>query len=53
MLYSTYVQTTLAIDAMTDGRLEAQEYSINHVFPRLGETGSVQDIIHLLDTRSA
>ena len=44
---------TLAIDAMTDMRPEAHDYSIRNVFPRLGETGTTQEIIGLLPTRSA
>ncbi len=43
----------MAVDAMTDGRPEAHDYSVKHVFPKLGETGTAQDIIDLLDTRSA
>jgi nicotinamidase-related amidase len=44
---------TLALDAMTDVRAGAHDYSLHNVFPRLGETGTAQDIIHLLDMRSA
>jgi nicotinamidase-related amidase len=44
---------TLSLDAMTDMRPEAHEYSLVHVFPRLGETGSTQDVLDLLATRSA
>jgi isochorismate hydrolase len=40
---------TLALDAMTDFREEAHEYSIRNVFPRVGETGSTQEIISLLE----
>ena len=40
---------TLAIDAMTDARPDAHDYSIANVFPRLGETGATQAIIDLLD----
>jgi nicotinamidase-related amidase len=43
---------TLAVDAMTDMRAEAHEYSLRHVFPRLGETGSTADVLHLLAIRS-
>jgi len=43
----------LALDAMTDIREEAHEYSIRNVFPRLGETGSTQEIISLLERRSS
>jgi len=51
--YEHGFNVTLAVDAMTDGRPEAHEYSIKHVFPKLGETGTVRDIIDLLGTRSA
>jgi len=51
--YELGFNVTLALDAMTDARPEAHDYSINHVFPRLGETGTAQDIIDLLATRSA
>ncbi|TWB96256.1 nicotinamidase-related amidase [Bradyrhizobium macuxiense] len=44
---------TLAIDAMTDARPNAHDYSIEHVFPRLGETGSTQEIIDLLERTHA
>jgi nicotinamidase-related amidase len=44
---------TLALDAMTDVRAEAHDHSLRTVFPRLGETGTAQDIIQLLQTRSA
>jgi nicotinamidase-related amidase len=50
--YEQGFNVTLPIDAMTDSRPEAHEYSIKHVFPRLGETGTAQEIIDLLDTRS-
>ncbi len=39
---------TLAIDAMTDMNIDAQTNSITRIFPRLGETGTVQEIIELL-----
>ena len=51
--YEAGFNVTLAIDAMTDMRPEAHEYSLKHVFPRLGETGSTQDVLHLLAKRSA
>jgi isochorismate hydrolase len=38
---------------MTDMREEAHEYSIRNVFPRVGETGSTQEIIALLEKRNA
>jgi nicotinamidase-related amidase len=49
--YEAGYNVTLAIDAMTDRRTEAQDYSIRAVFPRLGETGSTDDIIALLEGR--
>jgi nicotinamidase-related amidase len=51
--YEAGFNVTLATDAMTDLRPEAHAYSLAHVFPRLGETGTTQEIINLLGTRSA
>ncbi|MDH7640042.1 isochorismatase family cysteine hydrolase [Sphingomonas oryzagri] len=51
--YEAGFNVTLAIDAMTDTRAEAHAYSIGHVFPRLGETGTAQDVIDLLAQRDA
>jgi len=51
--YEQGFNVTLAVDAMTDTRPESHAYSLTHVFPRLGETGSTQEIIALLATRSA
>jgi nicotinamidase-related amidase len=51
--YEQGFNVTLAVDAMTDRRSEAHDYSIRNVFPRLGETGTSQEIIDLLPTRSA
>ncbi len=50
--YEAGFNVTLALDAMTDLRPEAHAYSIAQVFPRLGETGTSQEIIDLLE-RSA
>ena len=49
--YEQGFNVTLAVDAMTDGRSEAHDYSIREVFPRLGETGTAQEVIDLLDLR--
>ena len=49
--YELGFNVTLAIDAMTDTRPDAHDYSIKNVFPRLGETGTAQDIIALLEAR--
>lgn len=51
--YELGYNVTLALDAMTDGRPDAHEYSIRNVFPRLGETGTSRAIIDLLRMRSA
>ena len=51
--YEQGFNVTLALDLMTDVREEAHEYSIQNVFPRLGETGSTQKIISLLEKRSS
>jgi nicotinamidase-related amidase len=51
--YEQGFNVTLALDAMTDMREEAHEYSIRNVFPRVGETGSTQEIISLLERRSS
>ncbi|HXO22542.1 MAG TPA: isochorismatase family protein [Thermoanaerobaculia bacterium] len=40
---------TLAVDAMTDMSPEAHLNSITRIFPRLGETGTTEEIIDLLD----
>jgi len=42
------LNVTLAIDAMTDTSLDAHLNSISRIFPRLGETGTTQDILDLL-----
>ena len=40
---------TLATDAMTDTVAECHENSVTRIFPRLGETGSTQDILAKLN----
>ena len=47
--YELGFNVTLALDAMTDLSLEAHDNSIARIFPRLGETGSTQEIVGLLD----
>ena len=51
--YEAGFNVTLALDAMTDMRPEAHAYSVGTVFPRLGETGTTQEIIDLLPERSS
>jgi nicotinamidase-related amidase len=42
----------LAVDAMTDMNADAHHNSITRIFPRLGETGSTQEIIDRLPASS-
>jgi nicotinamidase-related amidase len=50
--YEQGFNVTLAIDAMTDRSQEAHDYSVGKVFPRLGETGSADEVVALLEGRS-
>jgi nicotinamidase-related amidase len=50
--YELGFNVTLATDAMTDQQADAHAYSVTRVFPRIGETGSTQDIIDLLEKRA-
>lgn len=50
--YELGFNVTLAIDAMTDTRAESHAHSIANVFPRLGETGTSEQIIALLAERN-
>lgn len=43
--YELGLNVALAIDAMTDTHADAHQNSITRIFPRLGETGSTQDVI--------
>lgn len=47
--YELGYNVTLAVDAMTDLSREAHDNSITRIFPGLGETGSTQTIIDLLE----
>jgi nicotinamidase-related amidase len=51
--YEQGFNVTLAIDAMTDARAEAHDYSIKNIFPRLGEIATARDIINLIAARTA
>ncbi|RFB78210.1 isochorismatase family protein [Methylovirgula sp. 4M-Z18] len=51
--YELGFNVTLAVDAMTDMNADAHHNSITRIFPRLGETGTVAEIIAKLDQRSA
>jgi nicotinamidase-related amidase len=46
--YEAGFNVTLARDAMTDTRAEAHDYSLAKVFPRLGETGTTDEIVALM-----
>jgi nicotinamidase-related amidase len=50
--YENGFHVTLAVDAMTDLNPEAHTNSITQIFPRLGESGTTQEIIDLLNTRA-
>ena len=39
----------LATDAMTDRSLEAHDYSVGSLFPRIGETATTAELLALLD----
>jgi nicotinamidase-related amidase len=47
--YEQGFNVTFALDAMTDLTLEAHEHSTTQIFPGLGETGSTDEIITLLE----
>ena len=51
--YEAGFNVTLAVDAMTDLRPNTHDYCIANVFPRLGEIGSAQAIIDLLERTNA
>ena len=42
---------TLPIDAMADLDAQTHENSVTRIFPRLGETGTTEEVIALLDLR--
>ncbi len=44
---------TFATDAMTDMNPDAHINSITRIFPRLGETGTTQEVLDLLDSTRA
>lgn len=46
--YALGFNVALATDAMADRKRALHEHSVNHLFPRLGETGTTADILALL-----
>jgi nicotinamidase-related amidase len=51
--YELGFNVTLAVDAMTDRNAGAHANSVTYIFPRLGETGTTQEIIGLLESGTA
>ena len=47
--YELGFNVSLAVDAMTDMNPDAHLNSVTRIFPRLGETGSTQELIALLN----
>jgi nicotinamidase-related amidase len=47
------LNVTLVVDAMTDMNADAHTNSITRIFPRLGETGTTQEVLALLDSTRA
>ena len=40
---------SLSVDAMTDPALASHEHSVGHVFPRIAETGTTEELLRLLE----
>ena len=51
--YELGYNITFAVDAMTDMNADAHTNSVTRIFPKMGETGTTQQIIDLLDSRHA
>ncbi len=47
--YECGFHVTLAVDAMTDVSMDPHIHSLTKIFPRLGETGTTQEILDLLN----
>ncbi|MDR3369210.1 isochorismatase family cysteine hydrolase [Rhodoferax sp.] len=47
--YELGFNITFATDAMTDRDAEAHHNSVTRIFPRIGETGTTQEVIDLLE----
>ncbi|WP_233805792.1 isochorismatase family protein [Paraburkholderia sp. HP33-1] len=47
------LNVTLVVDAMTDLHADAHTNSITRIFPRLGETGTTQELLDLLESSRA
>lgn len=47
------LNVTLVVDAMTDMHLDAHNNTIARIFPRVGETGTTQEVLELLERSRA
>jgi nicotinamidase-related amidase len=47
------LNVTLAVDAMSDMNAHAHANSVTRIFPRLGETGTTQEVLDLLERTRA
>ncbi|HEY2400298.1 MAG TPA: isochorismatase family protein [Steroidobacteraceae bacterium] len=50
-LYDAGYNVSFAVDAMADRVAENHRHSVETVFPRLGESGSTDDVLRLLNAR--
>lgn len=51
--YDAGYSVALVVDAMTDRDADAHRYSVEKIFPRLGETAATADLLALLQERPA
>jgi nicotinamidase-related amidase len=49
--YDHGYHVALVVDAMTDRDADSHRYSVEKVFPRIGETGATDDLLALLKKR--
>jgi nicotinamidase-related amidase len=48
--YDHGYNVVLVVDAMTDRDADAHRHSIERIFPRLGETGTTENLLKLLNS---
>jgi nicotinamidase-related amidase len=48
--YESGFHVTLATDAMTDPNMDSHIHSLTKIFPRLGESGTTQEVLNLLNS---
>lgn len=51
--YELGYHVVLAADAMTSGDAQAHENTVHRIFPRLGEVGTTDDVLKLLNLRGS